>query len=40
LYENSAYKVESIQATLSHLKSKTDFIFNAPPPKVEEPAAS
>ncbi len=36
LYENPAYSLNQIIQTLSLLKSETDAIFNAPPPKVEK----
>ena len=36
-HEEPAYGIDGIVAHLNLLKSETDAIFNAPPPKKEEP---
>jgi len=36
-YEDPAYTLENVQSYIKLLISETDSIFNAPPPKKEEP---
>lgn len=40
LYQDPAYGVDGVIAHLNLLKSETEAIFSAPPPKKEEPAAA
>lgn len=40
LFQDPAYGTEGVIAHLNLLKSETEAIFNAPPPKKEEPAAN
>ena len=39
LYQDPAFGIDGVVAHLNSLKNETEAIFNAPPPKKEEPKA-